>query len=118
MGWACGVCDEDDRSAVYNHEAMEKVRTNPDRLEFVVLKVQGSLRQDLPTTLETWLKKQEGVDPSTIKISVPQKSIGFVLDKKYSKEKLAVNLKKAFPQLSFHIHDYETHSHTSGTHQH
>ncbi len=94
---ACELCHEDARAAVYSYEAIQKVKENPDKLEFVVLKVKGTFSQDIVDSLREWLSQKNGVDPTTIKISTFQKSIGFVFEKNRSKEKLVSDLTQDFP---------------------
>lgn len=100
--YPCGLCYEDNRAAVYSYEAMEKVKADPDRFEFVVIKVQGALPKKTAGLLTQWLLEREGVDPQTVKISALQKSIGFVLEKTCSKEELISDLSKDF-ELGFRI---------------
>ena len=97
----CGLCREDNRAAVYSYEADQKVKADPERLEFVVLKVTGPLPRETVASLISWLAERGGVDSSTLKVSASQKSIGFVFEKKYSKEALILDLAKNFPPLSF-----------------
>lgn len=103
----CGLCHEDDRSAVYSYEAVQKTKAQPDKLEFAVFKVIGPLPASTIEKLNAWLKAQKGVDPSTLKISAQQKSIGFVFEKAFSKEVLIGNLQKNFPELQVHILKYD-----------
>lgn len=105
-GWPCGLCHEDNRAAVYSYEAMEKVKANPDKLEFVVVKIKGPLPQQNIEHLIQWLSERVGVDPPTVKISSLQKSIGFVFEKAHSKEKLIADLSKDFTDLIFQILRY------------
>ena len=102
----CGLCREDNRAAVYSYEADQKVTADPERLEFVVLKIKGPLPRETVASLMKWLAGRGGVDPSTVRVSAFQKSIGFVLEKKYSKEALVLDLAKNFPLLSFRPIDY------------
>ena len=101
--YACGLCYEDNRAAVYSYEAMEKVKAAPDRLEFLVIKVKGPLPQETVRLLTLWLTGREGVDPQTVKVSALQKSIGFVFEKAYSKTKLIDDLSKDFEGRGFQI---------------
>jgi hypothetical protein len=105
--WPCGLCNEDNRAAVYSWEAAQKVDAAPDRLEFVVLKALGPLPQTTADAISAWLKLQPGVDASTVKVSTLQKSIGFVFEKAVAKEDLVSRMAKAFPALSLHILKYE-----------
>jgi hypothetical protein len=104
--FACGLCHEDDRSAVYSYEAVQKAKAQPDKLEFVVLKVTGALPSPTVDLLSQWLKARAGVDPETVKISAAQKSIGLVMKRTRSKETLAGDLQKDFQGLRFHVLPY------------
>ncbi len=99
--WACGLCHEDDRAAVYSYPAMQKVEAHPDQLEFVVIKISGPLTQLLVNRLEAWLKKQEGVDSETVKLALNQKAMGFVFKKSASFDALLAGLAKEFRKLHF-----------------
>jgi hypothetical protein len=104
--YPCGLCREDDRSAVYSYEAVQKAKAQPDKLEFVVLKVAGVLSAPITDKLAQWLKARPGVDPETVKISTAQKSIGLILEKSQSKEALVGELQNEFPGLRFHVVPY------------
>lgn len=105
--YACGLCHEDDRAAVYSYAADQKAKAQPDQLEFAVLKVVGPLPASTVQHLTSWLGARKGVDPSTIKISAPQKSIGFVFEKTESKDSLLADLNKQFPELKIHFLKYD-----------
>ncbi|MFO1462596.1 MAG: hypothetical protein U1F66_02390 [bacterium] len=104
---ACGLCHEDDRSAVYSYAAVQKVKADPARLEFAVFKIIGPLPKDTVERLNRWLAARKGIDPATIKISSSQKSMGFVWEKAGSKEALLADLQKEFPDLKAHALSYE-----------
>ena len=99
----CGLCREDARAAVYSYEAMQKVTAEPERLEFVVLKITGAVSQKTAGQISQWLTERSGIDPDTVKISTFQKSAGFVLEKKDSKEELVSDLSEDFAGLFFKI---------------
>ncbi|HSA59112.1 MAG TPA: hypothetical protein VLJ37_05445 [bacterium] len=105
--YPCGLCREDNRAAVYTWEAAQKVAAAPDKLEFVVLKVLGPLPQKRADEIASWLAQRAGVDPSTVKVSAFQKSVGFVFEKSRDKAGLVSEMKKSFPELSLHILTYE-----------
>lgn len=105
--YPCGLCDEDNRAAVYSWEAEQKVAAAPDKLEFVVLKVSGPLPQRRADEIAAWLALRAGVDPATVRVSAFQKSIGFVFEKSGDEAGLVSEMKKAFPELSLHILKYE-----------
>jgi hypothetical protein len=104
----CGLCHEDDRSAVYSYEAVQKVKAEPARLEFAVFKIVGPLPKATVERLTQWLGTQPGVDPATIKISATQKSMGFVWERVRSKEALLVDLSREFPELKVHALTYDS----------
>lgn len=105
---ACGACYEDNLAAVYSYEAVEKAREHPEKLEFVVLKIEGSLPQQKADLLTRWCFEKRGIDVSTVKVSTEQKSMGFLFEKKkLSPATLLGDLKKDFPDLSFKILPYE-----------
>src|SRR4030095_9043948 len=97
----CGLCHEDYLSAVYSYEAAEKAKAKPDQLEFTVLKIEGPLAQATLGRLHQWLQKRKGIDSTTVKISAPQKSAGFVFEKRYSKDSLTADLERDFSELDF-----------------
>ncbi|MCC7343814.1 MAG: hypothetical protein IT573_02670 [Deltaproteobacteria bacterium] len=103
----CGLCHEDDRSAVYSYEAVQKVKADPARLEFAVFKVVGPLPKATLDRLTQWLGARPGVDAATIKISATQKSMGFVWERSGSKPALIADLAKAFPELKVHALVYD-----------
>ncbi|MCC6272080.1 MAG: hypothetical protein IT572_01315 [Deltaproteobacteria bacterium] len=103
----CGLCHEDDRSAVYSYEAVQKVKADPARLEFAVFKIVGPLPKATVDGLTQWLSARPGVDAATIKISATQKSMGFVWERAGSKAALIADLAKAFPELKVHALVYD-----------
>lgn len=107
MALPCGLCHEDDRAAVYSYEAVQKVKADPARLEFAVFKIVGPLPKATVERLTQWLGARPGVDSGTVKISITQKSMGFVLEKSVSKEALIEGLRKDFPELKVHALTYE-----------
>ncbi len=104
----CGLCYEDNRAAVYSYASMQKVEKNREKLEFVVIKIKGPAPVQTVADLHHWLEERKGVDPSTIKISTLQKSIGFVLEKSFPKEELLAALARDFRNLSFKILSYSS----------
>lgn len=103
----CGLCHEDNRAAVYSYEAMKKVKADPSRLEFAVFKIVGPLSKPSVDRLTLWLGQRPGVDRETVKVSVHQKSMGFVWEKSHSKADLILELQKQFPELQVHAIVYE-----------
>ncbi len=97
----CGICKEDDRAAVYSQEAMEKSQAEPDRYEFVVLKVtHGPLTPTNIQKIHDWLAKQSGVASSTVNVSQQQRSIGFLFDKQEKLQFLLENFKQILPDFT------------------
>ena len=104
--YPCGLCREDNRAAVYSYEALQRVKAHPDELEFVVIKMTGSLSAKTVDNLGQWLSWRRGVEATTLKISSLQKSMGFVYEKKtQDKQILLMELQETFPDLSFKILD-------------
>jgi len=103
----CGLCREDDRSAVYSYQAIQKVKANPELLEFAVFKVLGPLPPETVPRLTQWLQARPGVDSETVKISTSQHSMGFVWKKSGSKDTLIADLRRDFPELQVHVRHYE-----------
>lgn len=101
--WACNFCKEDNRAAVYSYEAVQKVQASPGRFEFVVVKIIGKLQPNDDKALEDWLKLKPGIDPDTVRISIHQKAIGFVLDITAAKKEIVRDLQRAFPELTFRV---------------
>ncbi|HKY64483.1 MAG TPA: hypothetical protein VJR29_13825 [bacterium] len=103
----CGLCHEDDRSAVYSYEAVQKAKADPARLEFAVFKIIGPLPKSTVERLTQWLSSRPGVDPSTVKISATQKSMGLVWERARSKDAMLADLARDFPELKVHALVYE-----------
>lgn len=101
-GMGCGLCHEDNRSAVYSYEAVQKAKAQPDKLEFAVFKIIGPLDAATAQKLQQWLQSKKGIDAATVKISTAQKSMGFVMEKSISKESLIAELESGFSSLQFH----------------
>src|SRR5262245_44325229 len=101
--YPCGLCREDYFSSVYSYEAVERAKANPDTLEFMVLKIEGPLPEATLRRLNRWLQKRKGVDATTVKISAHQKSVGFIFEKRFSKDFLMGDLERAFPALNFEV---------------
>ncbi|HEX5035518.1 MAG TPA: hypothetical protein VFW62_13640 [bacterium] len=106
--WPCGLCHEDDRSAVYSYEAVQKVKADPAQLEFAIFKISGPLPKSTVERLTQWLSSRPGIDPSTIKISSTQKSMGFVWERARSKAALLADLGRDFPELTVHALAYSS----------
>ena len=101
LSFSCGVCEKDDLAAVYDFQAAENVRNHPERLEYVVVKVKGSLSDKKTKAIISWLSSRKGVDAATVKISTTQRSIGFVLNRNFDKHKLVKDLGETFRDLTF-----------------
>lgn len=105
--YPCGLCYEDNRAAVYSYEAVQKVKANPDKFEFIVLKIKGKLSQETADQIRRWLSERGEIDPTTVKVSTLQKSIGFVADKSFPKNSLLDELSRAFSPLTFELLPYD-----------
>ena len=105
-GTTCGICYEDDRSAVYSFEAAQKAKADPEHFEFVILKVRGNLDDKAALKVVRWLMKRNGVTANTVKISTPQKSIGFLFEKRANLNHLIESMKQTFSPLNFHLRTY------------
>lgn len=104
--YPCCPYHEDCVSAVNSYEAMEKVKAQPDNLEFAILKIEGLLPQATLEELHQWLLNRIGVHSTTVKISASQKSAGFVFEKRCSKDSLTKDLERDFPELDFKMLQY------------
>jgi hypothetical protein len=105
-GICCGLCHEDNRSAVYSYEAAEKAKAQPDKLEFAIFKVTGPLDPATAQKIQQWLVGKKGIDATTVKVSTSQKSMGFVMEKSISKDGLITELESGFPGFKFHSLKY------------
>ncbi|MDO8519546.1 MAG: hypothetical protein Q7T11_05225 [Deltaproteobacteria bacterium] len=106
QAYACGACYEDNRAAVYSHEAAQKAEENPEKFEFVVVKVRGPLTPPDQKELKSWLSRRTGVDAATVAVSAMQQTIGFLFEKKFRREKLMVAFGESFPRHRFEILEY------------
>lgn len=98
---ACGLCQEDARSAVYSANAARMVAAAPERYEFVVFRIEGEFSKRTAEDLSGWLKLRTEVDPESVKTAKLPKAVGFVFDKTDNFDALQAELLKNFSQLVF-----------------
>lgn len=104
---ACGSCEEDDRASVYDHAIMHKALADPQRLEFVVIKVIGEWNAKMAQQVEQVLQRRPELDPTTIRISLSQHTIGAIFKRDYDRLALIEALQQQFPRLQLTLRNYE-----------
>lgn len=104
---ACGSCEEDDRASVYDHALMSKAMANPQRLEFLVIKVVGAWTDAAARAVTQFLQHRPDVDPTGIKTLLSPQTIGMIFRRQFDRMKLTDALTQQFPRLRFDIRPYD-----------
>lgn len=104
---ACGSCEEDDRASVYDHAIMHKALADPQRLEFIVIKVIGEWNAKMAKQVEQVLQRRPEVDATSIKMSLSQHTIGVIFKRDFDRDALIEALQQQFPRMQFALRNYE-----------
>lgn len=104
---ACGSCEEDDRASVYDHAIMQKALADPQRLEFIVIKVIGEWNAKVAQQVEQVLQRRPELDPTTITTSLSQHTIGVIFKRNYDRVALIEAVQQQFPRVQLTLRHYE-----------